>query len=87
MASNSDTIIPPITAEPPQGKSIRFTVSQVGTDETDRITGRRPSGLYETQDGSVGRNSIGYTTLNTMEAYPNTLYYRDQDTSQVIGTV
>ena len=84
MASIGDTIEPPETTEPPQGKSIRFTVSQVGSDETEsKNAGRRASNLYDTQEGTIGRNSLGYTTLNTMEAYPNTLYYRDQDSSQV----
>ncbi|KAI6649092.1 Solute carrier family 12 member 1-like [Oopsacas minuta] len=68
----------------PQSKSIRFTVSHVDAEDHEHKPGRRPSGLYDTQEGTIARGSIGYTTLNTQEAYPNTLYYRDQDSSQAI---
>ena len=80
MATNGE-----ISESTEQTKSIRFTVSRVDTEEVDTKQGRRPSGLYDLQEGTIGRSSLGYTTLNTQEAYPNTLYYRDQDSSQVLG--
>ena len=79
MATNGE-----ISESTEKTKSIRFTVSQVETEEVVIKPGRRPSGLYDLQEGTVGRSSLGYTTLNTQEAYPNTLYYRDQDSSQVL---
>lgn len=82
MATNGE-----ISESTQQTKSIRFTVSQVETEEVEAKPGRRPSGLYDVQEGTIGRSSLGYTTLNTQEAYPNTLYYRDQDSSQVLDGV
>ena len=79
MATNGE-----ISESTEKTKSIRFTVSQVETEEVVIKPGWRPSGLYDLQEGTVGRSSLGYTTLNTQEAYPNTLYYRDQDSSQVL---